>query len=560
MIHSQKTITQGTGSDFTVTNTSEETVDIYVAILSSFLAVPTKEQCDDMYKLFMLNGTGSELITLQDIFYVDYTGQVIHNLTSIYGEGNEPTLETHETLIPQYTNIVLKAKAFSENLQQEYMQMSLDSVVYEGLSLRDIFENDTDGILLPNGVKTFEISGNDLVQRVKKYTLQASDFVALSNQTLWQRISIKKPIDLINYGLFDNNLGNVYINGFIHVLYVDNATMIGKITSSAYANTFTLGFPLGTYDNLAEAQADLVDTDIYYQLATPIVLHTFTTAPTQTQLDELLDIYLTLTSNNTKTGTALVQDRYYVDYDNAKAYDYNVIEPYLPTALDTPIYEGLSLRDIVENYIDIPIAELNNHSLSEVFESENAVIGFGKNLFDKNAEDVIFNKYIETNGVVLNSGAGNAVSGYIRVIPNTTYKKSGLGLATNFGSAYYDSDYNFILYQSSSTELFTSPSNAYYYRFTFFGSSLDTVQLEQGTVVTTYEPYRSSLNEDLPPFVHWFGLEVLGIDTLTVEQMDYYYEMYQNFKDVYVGDKVISFTTPPNAIATRHLASDLPLS
>ena len=194
----------------------------------------------------------------------------------------------------------------------------------------------------------------------------------------------------------------------------------------------------------------------------------------------------------------------------------DILETYTLHSIDDIAYEELTYRDIFE--------ELD-------------VIGVGKNLFDKSDENVTLSKYVDVNGSILNSGAGNAVSGYIRVKPSTVYIKSGLGLATNYGAAYYDKDKNFILYQSSSTGSFTTPSNAYYYRFTFFGTSIDTVQLELGTVATTYEEYFDSCmiingttTKQLSDIVHWFGLENFD-ELITQEELNLMLNYYLINKD-----------------------------
>ena len=337
------TITVGTGSDITITNTGETAVDIYVVDLTTlFTTEPNETQCDAMAKMFLFNGTGSELITLEEVFYVDYTEQVIHNLTDIYGTGNEPTLETHEALIPQYTNTVLKAKAFENTLQQEYMQLSLDTPLYEGLSLRDIFEDYVfdfnDGLTTgwsssyPNVVITN--SDNKLV-----YTMD----VIAGDSSLRNNYFLSLDVDTDYYINVDLELLNGTVNGVYaalsNVVSAVNLFNFSDIRTNSTSSIFILRF---------KSMSIGASVSIDNLFVVPMSL--FTTAPTQSQLDEWLDIYLALTSNNSKTGTAFVQDRFYVDYDNAKVYDYNIIAPYVA---ETPADIQAFMEDVLDKTITL---------------------------------------------------------------------------------------------------------------------------------------------------------------------------------------------------------------
>ncbi len=183
------------------------------------------------------------------------------------------------------------------DILDSYTLYSIDNIAYEDLSYRDIFQNYTEGITLPNGVRTFEITGNYLIQRVKKYTLQASDVIALNTintQVDIVAISIDEfqlfeNWEFINYGyvIFDNipykNFENDINNEYTFYYYYIPPLSV---------NALNYVIPKGTYVSLSEAQDDLKDTIIYYQLDEPIVLHTFNNPPTQDQLDEMLDYYL----------------------------------------------------------------------------------------------------------------------------------------------------------------------------------------------------------------------------------------------------------------------------
>lgn len=314
------TITAGADNVVTITNTGESAVTVYVVDLTTlFTTEPNETQMDNMTKMFLFNGTGSELITLESVWYVDYVAQVIHNLTTIYGAGQEPALETHETLIPQYTNTVLKAKSFSENLQQEYMQMSLDTAIYEGLSLRDIFETNnlvTNGDF-SNGATGWNIFGTGSYDFAnERFNVYDSDSVRTGIRQYILNVGIKYyfTFDLTVYN------GRARIDNFSTNLVMDS-------TYNGF-NSF-IDTSLFEYFNIFSYQ---YDDDVAFKVDNIYIINMslFTTPPSQSQLDEWLDMYLTLKGSTSNTGTEFYQDRYYVDYDNAKVYDYNIIEPYVP--------------------------------------------------------------------------------------------------------------------------------------------------------------------------------------------------------------------------------------
>ena len=180
------------------------------------------------------------------------------------------------------------------DILDSYTLYSIDNIVYEDLSYRDIFENDTDIITLPNGTKTFEISGNNLIQRVKKYSLQESDFYTLNTTEInLDYVYIPKISDFVFSSTSYSPAGYTYFEGYLgEKTYADNVDRIDYVITDASGIRWAIGVSKGKYNSLTEVKADLVDTIIYYQLESPIVLHTFNTAPTQSQLDEWANDYL----------------------------------------------------------------------------------------------------------------------------------------------------------------------------------------------------------------------------------------------------------------------------
>ena len=135
----------------------------------------------------------------------------------------------------------------------------------------------------------------------------------------------------------------------------------------------------------------------------------------------------------------------------------------------------------------------------------------GKNLFDMNKA---IDAYLDSSGgIVTLADAYNKLSDYIEIKPNTTYYYSHGGftipedckLKTLWTRYYtYDENKTKLSYGTQTLESFslTTPTNAKYVRIgsRFIGLEDAYAQLEEGTVATTYEPYKSNIltvNEDV---------------------------------------------------------------
>jgi hypothetical protein len=110
-----------------------------------------------------------------------------------------------------------------------------------------------------------------------------------------------------------------------------------------------------------------------------------------------------------------------------------------------------------------------------------------KNLFNKNT---VTKGYSLTGIGTSNVNVTFSYSDYISVKPNTTYYKT----ATNGGEFY---DLNKVVISAipsgTNTNTFTTPSNCYFMRMNVLLDSLDSYQLEEGSVATPYEPYTQVL-------------------------------------------------------------------
>jgi hypothetical protein len=122
------------------------------------------------------------------------------------------------------------------------------------------------GYSLPNSTKdTIEFRNGQAyhVQMVKKYTLQASDFSTLTKLG----VDIVRIYKQTNHSIYNNSTRNITNS---NTLYISGFVNKADYTGNSGELDFGITFPLDTYASLAEAQADLVGTDIYYQLSTPI--------------------------------------------------------------------------------------------------------------------------------------------------------------------------------------------------------------------------------------------------------------------------------------------------
>ena len=121
-----------------------------------------------------------------------------------------------------------------------------------------------------------------------------------------------------------------------------------------------------------------------------------------------------------------------------------------------------------------------------------------KNLFDKNA--IIQGKYQNFNKATTNfnitDNANYCISGFIKIKPQANYifSKQG-GAASHEGGAFYDKNKKPIVTEfiSGKVSSITSPESAYYMVLNFFKTKIntiiDTIQIEEGTTATEYEPF-----------------------------------------------------------------------
>lgn len=116
-----------------------------------------------------------------------------------------------------------------------------------------------------------------------------------------------------------------------------------------------------------------------------------------------------------------------------------------------------------------------------------AVKAKSKNLFDK--DNVEAKKWLNINGQEEATESGYFLSGFISVIPNTTFYIGNRGTTR---AKFYDSNKSALTDTwdlTSNGQSFTTPNNCYYLRVSVTAAYLDSMQLELGTAATEYEPY-----------------------------------------------------------------------
>ncbi|MCG8400319.1 MAG: hypothetical protein MJA84_01845, partial [Firmicutes bacterium] len=123
---------------------------------------------------------------------------------------------------------------------------------------------------LPNGVKD-EVSDEKLYKRTNKYVLQSEDVTSVGNLTDMQYVSTAIIADAKNTPGDANVIGEYFVEGMNKEISRDSASTevvnSGFVIYNGSVGNLVFGFQLGTYTDLAAAQADLAGTSLIYQLA-----------------------------------------------------------------------------------------------------------------------------------------------------------------------------------------------------------------------------------------------------------------------------------------------------
>lgn len=122
--------------------------------------------------------------------------------------------------------------------------------------------------------------------------------------------------------------------------------------------------------------------------------------------------------------------------------------------------------------------------------STGRVRSVGKNLFNYNDKDVVDGYLIAADGSI-SSNSNAYLTGFIKVKPNTTYVFNRA--ATSYFN-FYDNNKQYLSTSALTSTSVTTPANCYYIRTYSSYSTKDktALQIEMGSLATTYEPFRQS--------------------------------------------------------------------
>ena len=183
--------------------------------------------------------------------------------------------------------------------------------------------------------------------------------------------------------------------------------------------------------------------------------------------------------------------------------------------------------------LDYPQAQLNNHSLREVFEGGNLVVNGDFNN-GTTGWTITGGTAITSNGVI--SATGNGLFGYIRVEKtNIETQISGTKYYLN-GKAKIDNNVgNLILRAYDGTNVLVAQTISMPTIDLYYDMSGIVTTLASGNVNVNISSFYSDtatqngkiLSID---YLYAFNLTNLGIDILTVSQMDYWFNIYKTLK------------------------------
>jgi hypothetical protein len=187
------------------------------------------------------------------------------------------------------------------------------------------------------------------VQNVQRYVLESDKITALD---VYINVAVVRISNLGGYaggGSSEINANNVLYGSYYFSGYADD---VSKIGSFHYSSTgIVLVVSKTAYATLAEAQADLAGTTIYYQLATPIIT-TLTTSGTLKAFQNGSVYYEPYYEGSHQTNaSSQITLPYEGTIDKLTGYDEN-LEPYeVPSTGYTLVGTTLTVTGAVENEV-----------------------------------------------------------------------------------------------------------------------------------------------------------------------------------------------------------------
>lgn len=174
-------------------------------------------------------------------------------------------------------------------------------------------------------------------------------------------------------------------------------------------------------------------------------------------------------------------------------------ESYKLTMPSTFVYDG---NNLLSKSLDKTKIKDNTFTESQIDPTSNIVVKkTGKNLIDMSK--ITTGNYVDYSSGRLVVNADNNVSDYIALLPNTTYTLSSQVSGDLSQLAFYDTNKTYVSgLPNSGTQqsiTFTTGATVYYVRVTIPATVTSGMQLELGSVMTSYEPYQIAISKsDLP--------------------------------------------------------------
>jgi hypothetical protein len=305
----------------------------------------------------ILTGTGSDMTVTNDTGAIKNIAVV--NLTSIYGAGNEPSEADCAKIFSSYfsgtKSIQLPARVLSVSEDESETSTLYIADNEEVRSVPAI----SDEVKVVNGqlVK---------VQNVQRYVLQESDVRNFNgtNKTNFDYVQISTNV--IGYSLTSAiQDGKTTMSGFAETysatLFInDDPAFVGRYDLYTSGANFTLGVEKGKYASLAEAQADLAGTVIYYQLATPIITPLTTSGILQAKPNGTVYYEPYYEGSHQTNASSQITLPYEGTIEAVYGYDEN-LEPYeVPSTGYTLVGTTLTVTGAVENevyYVELSRSE-----------------------------------------------------------------------------------------------------------------------------------------------------------------------------------------------------------
>lgn len=320
--------------------------------------------------------------------------------------------------------------------------------------------------------------------------------IGINNGTTLNNLTIKPYVYNGNYDSstsYEPYIGNSYeVNlgkNLLNIYYNKSAGY--TYTQNGITETYNADGSI-TFKGTATAQSD------FY-----ITTNGYPSTSTFLYLDKTKKYTMSLTGNNTNTSNIRLSIGY-----NTTAYHCNTTSTFTPTTdiawafirimngavVDTTIYPQLEKGNQATSYSPyfppIELCKIGDYQ-DRLFKAS------GKNLFDKST---ITNGYrLDESGAPSEVANNEFTSDFISVKPNTTYVRNIGGISAYTRTCFYDSSKTFIS-KDDSNQTFTTPSNAYYLRFSEYTSRLNTMQLEEGSSSSSYEPYGN----------YWYKYKAIG--------------------------------------------------